>query len=135
MLLNRIQQALTALFLLPTLALTQELHTFKNGEVADAEKINENFKVLENRIDAVPLSNGRPQISITTESVVTQASHPFVASISSSRPLFRVGYGMGQDRWGTYVELFSDKVLMNPTDPHTIEGTLSSSFVYLGFSY
>ena len=40
---------LTALCLLPTLVLAQELHTFKNGEVADAEKINQNFNyVLEN---------------------------------------------------------------------------------------
>lgn len=33
----------------PVLTLAQELHTFSNGEVADAEKINENFQyVLEN---------------------------------------------------------------------------------------
>ncbi|MDA7584157.1 hypothetical protein N8739_02810, partial [Luminiphilus sp.] len=37
------------LLLLPTLSLAQGLHTFKNGEVADAEKINQNFNyVLEN---------------------------------------------------------------------------------------
>lgn len=35
--------------LLPTAIAAQELHTFSNGEVADAEKINENFQyVLEN---------------------------------------------------------------------------------------
>ena len=34
---------------LPTAIAAQELHTFSNGEVADAEKINENFQyVLEN---------------------------------------------------------------------------------------
>ena len=33
------------------LAFTQELHTFSNGEVADAEKINENFSALLARID------------------------------------------------------------------------------------
>ena len=33
----------------PVLASAQDLHTFSNGEVADAEKINENFQyVLEN---------------------------------------------------------------------------------------
>ena len=37
---------LTALLLLPTLALAQELHTFENGEVADAGKVNENFQSL-----------------------------------------------------------------------------------------
>jgi len=35
--------------ILPTAIAAQELHTFSNGEVADAEKINENFQyVLEN---------------------------------------------------------------------------------------
>ena len=41
---------LTALYLLPTLVLAQELHTFKNGEVADAEKVNENFQNLADRL-------------------------------------------------------------------------------------
>jgi len=44
---------LTALCLLPTLVLAQELHTFKNGEVADAEKINENFQSLSNSVKTV----------------------------------------------------------------------------------
>ena len=39
---------LTALCLLPTLALAQELHTFKNGEVADADKINETHQYILN---------------------------------------------------------------------------------------
>lgn len=33
-----------------TLASAQELHTFSNGEVADAEKINENFEALKSEI-------------------------------------------------------------------------------------
>ena len=37
---------LTAVFLFPLLVSAQELHTFKNGEVADAEKMNQNFKAL-----------------------------------------------------------------------------------------
>jgi len=47
-LLNRTQQALTALFLLPTLVLAQELHTFKNGGVADADKLNESLQYILN---------------------------------------------------------------------------------------
>ena len=40
---------LTLLLIFPALASAQELHTFSNGEVADAEKINQNFQyVLEN---------------------------------------------------------------------------------------
>ena len=41
---------LTALLLLPALVSAQELHTFKNGEVADADKINENFQNLVDRL-------------------------------------------------------------------------------------
>jgi hypothetical protein len=41
------------LLLLPTLAFTQTLHTFKNGEVADAEKVNENFLSLSNSVGTV----------------------------------------------------------------------------------
>jgi len=37
---------LAFLLLLPGLAFGQELHTFENGEVADAQKINENFEKL-----------------------------------------------------------------------------------------
>ena len=36
-----------------TLASAQELHTFSNGEVADAEKINENLNLLLKKIDAL----------------------------------------------------------------------------------
>jgi len=40
---------LSLLMIFPNSVSAQELHTFSNGEVADAEKINENFQyVLEN---------------------------------------------------------------------------------------
>ena len=42
---------LTALLLLPAFVSAQELHTFRNGEVADAEKINENFNALKSAIN------------------------------------------------------------------------------------
>ena len=41
---------LAVIFLLPTLTLAQPLHTFENGEVADADKINENFQQLDGRL-------------------------------------------------------------------------------------
>ena len=49
---------LLLLFLLsfPALASAQQLHTFSNGEVADAEKINENFSVLNNDISKLESS-------------------------------------------------------------------------------
>ena len=39
---------LTALLLLPVLVSAQELHTFKNGEVADADKLNESLQYILN---------------------------------------------------------------------------------------
>ena len=42
---------LLALVLLPSLAFPQDLHRFFNGEVTDAEKINENFNSLKSAIN------------------------------------------------------------------------------------
>ena len=74
--LNRIQQALTALFLLPTLALAQELHTFKNGEVADAEKINENFDLLMEQISAGAHPDGALAFRDTDSFVTSRSGVP-----------------------------------------------------------
>ena len=41
---------LSLFFLFPSFASAQELHTFSNGELADAEKINENFEALKSEI-------------------------------------------------------------------------------------
>jgi hypothetical protein len=58
---------LTVLLLLPTLVSAQELHAFRNGEVADADKINENFQnlaqqtaALSDRITALEESSSEP---------------------------------------------------------------------------
>ena len=45
---NRLRKLIAALALLPTLALAQELHTFENGEVADADKLNESLQYILN---------------------------------------------------------------------------------------
>ena len=47
------------LFMALTLS-AQELHTFSNGEVADAEKINENFNVVSNQIEALSTESSAP---------------------------------------------------------------------------
>ena len=44
---------LTLPLLCPTALSSQELHTFSNGEVADAEKINENFVDVDQRLRAI----------------------------------------------------------------------------------
>lgn len=43
----------------PALASAQELHTLSNGEVADAEKINENFWVLKSEMSAAQSASPR----------------------------------------------------------------------------
>jgi len=47
------KRLLVLLLFFPSLASAQELHTFSNGEVADAEKINENFKLLLTKMEAL----------------------------------------------------------------------------------
>jgi len=64
---------LTALCLLPSLVVAQELHTFKNGEVADADKINENFDLLMEQISAGAHPDGALAFR-DTDSVVTSRS-------------------------------------------------------------
>ena len=44
---------LSLILFFPTALVAQELHTFSNGEVADAEKINENFEFLVKTIEAL----------------------------------------------------------------------------------
>lgn len=41
---------LTAILLFPLIVAAQELHSFKNGEVADAEKMNQNFTALADEV-------------------------------------------------------------------------------------
>ena len=45
-----------ATFLIAPLVSAQELHTFSNGEVADAEKINENFEALKRPTTAISVA-------------------------------------------------------------------------------
>ena len=65
---------LAALLLLPALVSAQELHTFKNGEVADADKVNENFNALLKQITTGGHPEGdiylRPSDSVVRTQVI-----------------------------------------------------------------
>ena len=65
---------LAVIFLLPTLTLAQQLHTFENGEVADADKINENFDALMKQITTGGHPEGdiylRPSDSVVRTQVI-----------------------------------------------------------------
>ena len=52
---------LSLLVVLPAVTAAQELHTFSNGEVADAEKINENFAEIKAALSA--LNTKRPRVA------------------------------------------------------------------------
>ena len=65
---NQSLKLLAALLALitPAISTAQELHTFSNGEVADAEKINENFQyVLKNASGGCSATQDRSNVVIT----------------------------------------------------------------------
>ena len=66
---------LTALFVLPAIATAQQLHTFKNGEAADAEKVNENFQSLSNVVGTVVHPEG--DLVLTAEDKSSSISFTF----------------------------------------------------------
>lgn len=74
---------LTALLFLPALVSAQELHRFKNGEVADADKVNENFETIYN------LAGGEGgTITIVTEPVATTNPHPVTVQFQAPAGIF-----------------------------------------------
>ena len=76
---------LTALLLVPVLASAQELHTFKNGEVADADKINQNFQAIDQQGPVIQFGErvlGEPEVAFglqagTVEVTITDPSGLF----------------------------------------------------------
>ena len=58
---------LTTLLLLPVLLSAQELHTFENGEVADADKINENFQTLDSGLKELQSSVDTSEVLVNCE--------------------------------------------------------------------
>jgi hypothetical protein len=50
------KKLIATIFLLPSLAISQELTQFENGKVADADKINQNFQVLKNAIENIEVA-------------------------------------------------------------------------------
>ena len=84
---------LTALLLLPALVSAQQLHTFENGEVADAGKVNENFQslaqqaaALSDRITALEESSSEPPADdvfrVSLETPASGASFSGIKTIS-----------------------------------------------------
>ena len=66
---------LTALFFLPAITTAQQLHTFKNGEAADAEKVNQNFQSLSNVVGTVVHPEG--DLVLTAEDKSSSISFTF----------------------------------------------------------
>ena len=84
---------LTALLLVPALVLAQELHTFKNGEVADAEKINENFQTL--HTDIQRLDNN---LSISADLTFTSTEFIWTTVQTMVSPKRQISIGEYEER-------------------------------------
>lgn len=69
---------LIAFCLLPTLASAQQLHTFRNGEVADAGKVNQNFNALKDQLLLQTHPEGDLFFRYLDESTLTWPSNPSV---------------------------------------------------------
>lgn len=105
---------LLSLTLAPTCLLGQQLHTFDNGEVADADKINENFETI------FGLAGGESgTITILTESVATEAPHPVTVHFEAPAGIF---YWNVTDK-NYYVN--SDKHLIDQASSHIYETSFS----------
>ena len=50
---QNMKKLIAAALLLPSLAISQELTQFENGQVADADVVNQNFQVLKDAIENV----------------------------------------------------------------------------------
>lgn len=66
----------TILLFLPVLLAAQELHPFRNGEVADAEKINENFDLLMQSIVAEEHPTGALAFRSSDRTIVINSNVP-----------------------------------------------------------
>ena len=74
---------LSLILFFPTALAAQELHTFSNGEVADAEKINENFEALKSEMSAAQSSSPRMAWATTSGEVngywFQENDYPYIA--------------------------------------------------------
>ena len=98
-----------ALVVAPLFVSAQDLHTFKNGEVADAEKINENFDLLMESI----ASGGHPEGALafrdTDTAVSARAGGPEMrASWSQDREIQVDG-----QLWRVNEQSFRNRVIVN----------------------
>jgi len=92
------------IFLAANTASAQTLHTFKNGEVADADKINQNFTALKEALEAIDgnagasllTGQGGPQVTLGNEGDV----YIDTASMSFYGPKGVAGWGDGASLLG-----------------------------------
>ena len=105
-----------------TLASAQELHTFSNGEVADAEKINENFRILEEEfgllssaipsgIGAVFDEEGYAVVSVDC----TSNTDAFADAAEENRRVSKVHFKVSGSCAG-YINLTNQVIIISGTD-------------------
>lgn len=89
---------LTCLFLLPALSFAQVPHTFNNGDLADAEKINQNFEVLDQRLQSLEVPEARDILGVLNMDVDCSVdAGALAAMIQATAHLDPVGFKITGD--------------------------------------
>ena len=102
------------LFIALTLS-AQELHTFSNGEVADAEKINQNFQIHNNLISSLQDQNNTPSFA---DSDIVIGGGPFIWS----------GTGQFEIKDGVYTYHFSNVTYYDEEGNEFARGQITSRY-------
>ena len=98
-----------------SLVSAQELHTFSNGEVADAEKINENFQIHNNLISSLQDQNNTPS-NADTDIVIGGGG------------LVWSGTGQFELKDGVYTYHFSNVTYYDEEDNELARGQITSRY-------
>ena len=89
---------LTLLLLLPALSFAQVPNTFQNGDVADADKINENFEVLDQRLQSLEVPAARDSLGQLNMDVdCSSDSGALAAMIQATAHLDPVNFNISGD--------------------------------------
>ena len=132
---------LLSLFLIfPALVAAQELHTFSNGEVADAEKINENFEALKSEISG----NGGCSAEQDESSVIISCADGSSGVLAGAGTVIALSNGVFGDsenltyNTGDIVVKDNDGVIIavaNSSGGEIVEVTLEQDPLLLGYLY
>jgi hypothetical protein len=116
--------SLTFSLLLVAQSIAQELHTFSNGEVADADKINENFQYLLNNNGGCSAAQDGSSVIITcadgSSGVLASAGTVVMVSEASSSAPVTQSYNTGEIVWQDGAEVTLGRASFRSEDGGTV---------------